>query len=540
MNDSELALTNKNGRKKAHCSYCEKWLDPCYLAAHFAFFPKTHPTYLDWNDNIRWKDKVENIDYVRCQVCRETSGSSLIIHIKSHGLNVAKYIEQFGISPTLSKTKITRMDCPICGDSQSEDQLRSHFNNYPLTHPPYLEWNKGSRWEGKVEGFDYVRCAICQFGARTLHNHINNDHGMTVKEYKKLYHGLISCKDKSDKASLSGLRRAESLKAETKKIKCSRCPGYFEVSLYYTGPGPNGPMCPKCLEGIKVEYWENKIQGIDYLQCLDCDYKASNLASHLVFNHPNYRIDHPECEIFAECQKGRNRPALFEEDFEPFKLADGTYDLHVMSGKIEMHLATITRYAKKFKFPIKNYQLEVQRAILFTAQDLSPFLSHNDKVKIVKAAKELGVSKSTIRKNCKRLNLSVSGSPQKQYLFLDALSDVLGVDYVGEWSDTRFRSPLTNYKYRYDGLFELGAVKLIAEFDGWFHYKYPSRFCKTNEEFEKQLKKDQHKKELALKAGYHYLVVRDCEPYKDRQFLLGKLEELGLAEVLTKPSIPTF
>jgi len=76
------------------------------------------------------------------------------------------------------------MECPVCGFAVANARgLAAHFRHQSATHPDYGGWVADRRWDGKVEGVDYVWCRECGVRSASLTKHIQL-HGLKADEYR--------------------------------------------------------------------------------------------------------------------------------------------------------------------------------------------------------------------------------------------------------------------------------------------------------------------------------------------------------------------
>lgn len=120
------------------------------------------------------------------------------------------------------------MDCLICSCPVSDARgLAAHFRHQAATHPDYKQWQEERRFEGRVEGEDYVRCLECGHRADSLARHLKASHGITADQYRDK-HGpdvLIRAMKVAERMAVSARQRKGGHgKGETKAVTCPLLP----------------------------------------------------------------------------------------------------------------------------------------------------------------------------------------------------------------------------------------------------------------------------------------------------------------------------
>ena len=208
------------------------------------------------------------------------------------------------------------MDCPICGFKVANQLgLAAHFRHQSSSHPNYVSWLEDRRFDNKTEGEDYVRCRECGHRADTLARHIKASHGITADTYKVKYpDALIRASRVQDRMSLAATARDGGHgKGDTKTIQCSSCGDAWTGSKFLV-PSTHDLRCDKCRSKDEVVdgtlRWLGKSEPEDFVSCLECDYKAENLTSHMQNAHQGYRGRHPEALLVALNSAVRDKTAL--------------------------------------------------------------------------------------------------------------------------------------------------------------------------------------------------------------------------------------
>ena len=175
--------------KRVTCPFCNENLSERALAYHFESRLATHPPFLVWNNEIRYKDLAEGVDYVRCQICGWLA-PSLMTHIKStHKLDVKVYKTQYGTSVICETKRKTQGDQLKKSRSTWEDvyftckcgkRCRGRhiaIKDQDLRCRKCKDAEKQQRkFDGKIEGSDYVKCLECDYKGVSLNSHLNKCH----------------------------------------------------------------------------------------------------------------------------------------------------------------------------------------------------------------------------------------------------------------------------------------------------------------------------------------------------------------------------
>jgi len=149
-----------------------------------------------------------------------------------------------------------------------------------------------TKWDGKIEGLDFVVCLGCGHRAKKLYRHIAK-HGLTSKEYTAKYGPDAPLRSKAqaqqqNRARLARLsQKPVSAPAETKDVSCPSCETSHPVSKWMGRL--HDLRCPQCKEKALEaprEVWGE--EGSDYVVCEVCGHKAENLTSHIQNAHPGH------------------------------------------------------------------------------------------------------------------------------------------------------------------------------------------------------------------------------------------------------------
>lgn len=109
-----------------------------------------------------------------------------------------------------------------------------------------------------------------------------------------------------------------------------------------------------------------------------------------------------------------------------------------------------------------------------------------------------------------------------------ALADIYGVPFTSVWPqwllnpDTGKRMQLDCYNHQ---------LRIAAEYNGMQHYEYPNTFHKSLEEFERQRRRDEHKRDICDRLGIYLITVNHLVPYGAiPQYVLSQTPEQQLLQ----------
>jgi len=479
-----------------------------------------------------------------------------------------------GRSQTLKTNQAAQMDaasfvcdrcrfdraCPVCGQRvDGERGLSGHFRHQreagDEAHIQHQAEEEKVRWTGLSEGEGFVQCLECGHRAETLARHLKAVHGITAEEYRARHPGALIRSERLTeiRSQAAKDRVGGSGKGSTKTITCPGCGVGQEVSRFLGSVHDH--RCQECRKKDEEARWASLSEPEDYVTCLDCGYQAENLTSHLQHEHPGYRDRHPDAFVVALGSSVRDKSALrgvsrspefgqkvrdakllnlIKTDFEPYLESDGTVDHRRAMEGLGCAWPTLKRYMDALGLePTRKYieQAVEERLVKLTAEQLEPFKLGNGKVSIAKAVAELGYCNITIKRECHRLGLKWAHGNVSQRKCLDAISEALGgLIYEEEWKRRAFVNPVTGHRFRFDALFP--DVGLVVEFQGKFHYTFPSHIFHDDSyrsEYNKLRERDRLKREMIEAAlDLTYFEVTEDEPYTDVSYLRGRLVESGV------------
>lgn len=376
------------------------------------------------------------------------------------------------------------MSCPVCQFSVTDLRgLAAHFRHQAATHPDYTTWADDRRWEGKTENEEFVRCRECGFRSESLARHLKSAHGMTADEYRAKHGRDALVRNlRTEERRREGIKSAGQDRTGTKVVVCPECEAPVEVHKH--AGSLHDFRCSACKalsdDAAQEGKWEGKVEGVDFVTCLDCGYRGVSLVSHFQNAHPGYRERHPTALVNAE--------------------VSGAH----IGGSV--------------------------RKVNLTVDDLRPFMDAKGRVEVAKAADHLGYSWLTVLRRCRDLNLPTLNRLASQKRVLDLCADILGEPYAWEWSHPEVVNPVTGHRLYYDGYF--AKHNLVVEFHGKQHWQFVPKWHKTEEEFRARLVVDAHKEASLLRLGVNFVVVREDDPYKEPLFLRGLLAPVLRAPLL--------
>lgn len=408
-----------------------------------------------------------------------------------------------------------------------------------------------------------VMCEICGFEAIYLARHFKDIHNMSSAEYRTKYPGArirSEAQEAHRKAVFKVTHANPSHKGKKKTVTCV-CGTTGEIPLSVSAKLFKCPTCKAEIEKANKETEDAKFalltEGKQYVRCVGCDYRAENLNSHVQSVHPEWVGRYPGQMTALES-------SIRDKSFNIGKkhTSETLAKMSANAGRWNKGhtLETDPRLAFQHEAIVKYFQenspwnkgltkqtdpkvkasSEKQAAfwqmnprssepkVVLTKEDFQPYLLGNGKVKLGRAIAGLGYCYITLVRICERLGLETHNTSIKETACLDSVSKVLGeAPYEQEWSSDHFRNPLTGGRFRYDGYFP--QQNLMVEFHGSQHWVFPSVYIKDEEQFKAQQERDRIKEELVRsRPGFHYLAIREDEPYTDPEYLRYRLEDEGI------------
>ena len=217
------------------------------------------------------------------------------------------------------------MSCPVCQFPVTDLRgLAAHFRHQAATHPDYTTWADDRRWEGKVENDEFVRCRECGFRSESLARHLKSAHGMTADEYRSKHGRDALVRNlRTEERRREGIKGAGQDRTGTKVVVCPDCEAPVEVHKHAGSLHDFRCAACKAISDTAAQEgkWEGKVEGTDFVTCLDCGYRnsshnLSNRFSRLLDSGPgtdclrsrpgsDRRVLQPTPE--ASCEVERNR-----------------------------------------------------------------------------------------------------------------------------------------------------------------------------------------------------------------------------------------
>jgi hypothetical protein len=508
------------------CPICDAQVSgPRGLAVHFRHNADTHPSYQEWKGDQRWAGKVEGEDFLRCLVCGHRA-ASLALHLKSaHGINAGEYRERFpGAEVRPSKVRERRSEairgrrggfgkgewkeivCPSCGSVWEGSKFL-----VPGTHNLCCLQCKreaeDAKWEGKVEGEDFVVCLRCGHKAENLTAHITSRH----PGYRGAFPTAPIVAQGSairDKTALKG----GSLSDETRKRMSENAGRWNKGLTKETDP--------------RVAAMGESLRG-----------RESWNAGLTVGKDERLQRAVEKLKLYV----GENRPwhnglraDLTLADFAPFLDDEGRVDRRAISEATGLAWKTILSYMASFDLETSDKYIRERaeaQVIRIEKGVLEGCRLGNGKVSVALGVRKTGHCFTVVKRECERHGLETFTRRGQQTLCLEAVKEALGgVEYQDEWEAMQFTNPKSGRRFRFDGYFrELG---LIVEFHGHQHFLFPNAFM-VDESYEslwlEMRERDRIKKGLVDAAGgFTYFMVRYDEPFDDPLYLRYRLVKAGV------------
>jgi len=268
------------------------------------------------------------------------------------------------------------------------------------------------------------------------------------------------------------------------------------------------------------------VEGVDFVSCLICGHKAQTLAVHLSSHQitaDEYRARFGKVPIRSTDLARRRSKAMSQREAGfgkgetkvlacPKCGASHTVSKFLVPGTHDLRCETCQDTS-----PWEGSRMQLTR------EQLSPFCHQNGRFSLTRAQRSLGFSIPILRREAHRVGLRTHRRVS-QTACLEAVSQALGLPYIEEWNSAEFLNPKTGRRFRFDGYFP--ELKLVVEFHGVQHWKFPNQYMKPHHRllWDLQRERDRIKEEMIRNApGMRYLVIREDEPYQDVQYLKGRL-----------------
>ena len=510
------------------------------LAAHFRHQSTTHPDYKTWIDDQKWADKTEGANYVRCLMPGCTyRATTLARHLKAvHEVTAGQYRDRFGQDTLIRCGELTakrsnasknreggfgkgetkEIKCPDCGVVQIVSKFfapEMHNPRCPTCDEKRKAREEEARWEGKTEPEDFVTCQVCGLRAESLVSHLQNSHPELIGTYYQRFPNspLVSLgSGVRDKSKLKGRQLSPEVRA-----KMSENAGKWNKGL------------TKDTDSRVAEISKKRKGQPSWSKGLTKE------------NHPSLQSLSDKLRKYI----GDNRPwdnglrvVLDLDDFKPFLDEEGRVDRRKATEELGASWHTIFKCMKELSLRTsKKYDKARSEAQIIRLREdqLIPFAMKNGKISVLRAHRALGHAWSVVKRECLRLRLPVAHTNLTQNLFLELVSEILGVgEYIEEWAPLSCTNPDTGGRLRFDGFF--ASFGLVVEFHGHQHWMFPSAWVTEEKEYLKLRRRDRVKKEwVGSQPNLVLLEVREDEPFDDPSYLRGRLFQLG---VLSSKDLP--
>lgn len=165
----------------------------------------------------------------------------------------------------------------------------------------------------QIEGQDYVVCRECGHQGAKLYRHVESAHRLTSTAYVEKHGADVPLRCNAAKARQTATRAARldvtpKTWRETKDVPCPSC---GKVHLVGKLMGSLHDLrCPVCKAESRDSLWVGKVEGVDFLRCLECPHRAENLSSHVTRAHPGYRERHPSAVMVTDGSAVRDKTLL--------------------------------------------------------------------------------------------------------------------------------------------------------------------------------------------------------------------------------------
>lgn len=424
--------------------------------------------------------------------------------------------------------------CPVCNQGcVGIKGLAMHLAQVDdREHDKYQEAQEDSVWAGQEEGVDFVRCLICGHRGVRIDRHVSSGHSLSIVEYRaKFSNAEVQSENlKSARSEIATRQHQENpRKGLTKEIRCPSCNKPRLVGLTFA-PGMHESRCPDCIELDEELRWSTLVEGLDYVTCQACGYRAESLVSHIRNAHPElegeYQKVFPGTQVIALNSLIRVKTEETKRNMSNsagWKLGH-TKDTDPSIARAAEKLATSMKEIRSTKFWRSVDLIQLDKDLL------SSFKLKNGKISVGRAMAALDHAFVTIKRECERHGLEVSRKHIQEALCLENLSQVLGgAAYEVEWSPKWAVNPITGWSFRYDGYFP--KFNLVVEFHGYQHWTFPNFYFKDEAQFFALQERDRIKENLIHSdPTLRYFLVREDEPYADPDYLLGRLIDEGVLD----------
>ena len=491
--------------------------------------PEAHAAYLQGKVEHLWDGKSEGPDYVTCQLCGHRAVTLTRHLLSSHRVTAEQYLMQFPAALVRSMTlTVLRQEAarrshqevprrgltkPILCSVCSRQHVVSAFFAYSTHDPRCPECKQAALdanepWEGLQEPDDYVTCQACGYRAENLTSHVYTEHKELVGRYEAIHpnHKIVALHSAvRDKSALKGRKISDETRA-----RMAASAGWNR--------------------GLTKETDERVARA------------AVGMRGRPAWSKGLTKADHPSLQSTSEklsalrmgVPNDAARLDIAMEDFVPYLDETGAVDRHTMSEAIDVCEPTLSKYMAAIGLRLSTRYRDAcieQRIIRLEKTDLLPFALANGKIVVGAAMAGLGRDYKVIKRECERHGLPTFNHRIRQSLCLEAISKVLGgATYTQEKCFRQFCNPPTGHMFRFDGYFPDYA--LLAEFQGWQHWTFPSVYIQDRHLFDALIARDAEKaRQVAADGRFKLLVIREDEPYADPAYLRERLLDEGVVGV---------
>lgn len=236
------------------------------------------------------------------------------------------------------KQKVNDWICDAISDINNSQINRNNILNEPEKKTIVKKEKESESLEGKIV------CKICNRGFDKIGWHIIREHNMSVEQYKLLYDVQETVSEKN-KELVAKIVRPKGVKYKQRVVY--RLPdGRIAKKIdawrkAWNGDGPADSVIDA--KTVDLNPWKDKTEGVDYVVCEFCGYKAKNLTRHMGREHvglvPTKELKSEECkkalsEAANSAWDKRGRKDRSGEVKRVYKLAgldrETLYDLYVV------------------------------------------------------------------------------------------------------------------------------------------------------------------------------------------------------------------
>ena len=268
----------------------------------------------------------------------------------------------------------------------------------------------------------------------TLARHLKAVHGITADLYREQFPDarIRSEACEANRSAATVRQHARNPRAgKTKEAICPSCKTSHVVGL----TASTEATCPTCKNNQKVKVdaskWASLQEGLDYVSCLGCDYRADSLISHITNSHPEWVGCYPG-QLVSLNSKIRDKTAikgvpLTQEVKDKMSLNAGRWNKG-LTKDTDLRVRAQSENRKGYPSWAKGYTKETHPSlkasseklslvkigtrsltkIVLTLEDFAPFIDSAGLVDRKAMAVALDVCEPTITANMRALGLSLT------------------------------------------------------------------------------------------------------------------------------------